>query len=549
MKRYPLAVLFIVLGLLVTACVAPMPAGGGATGAEQEAEMEAAEMQTLRYGMIQAMKTFDPAREGGFGRFIMQHVWLPPFIADPNANLTPGTCTSYDVSEDGMTYTLHVNPEVKWSDGSQFTAGDIKAWFEYIVNPENTAGWVPPNYGGIVGYDAVREGTATEMEGLVIVDEFTLEISLKENDPLFVYKVLANYNSATAKAEEAWADLNGEWWANDPLVNGPYTIESWDDDVMSYVYVPNPNYWGENKATLRIEVTSVLAEETLSLMYENDQFDIVIFTGAAGDALSLKYPGDVVPMNYKYSNVWGFNPNLAPMDDPLVRRALIHAIDHERIVQVIYGDTKDPAAGPIYPGLTGHQPDIFEMAGALQYDPELAKQELAQSTYGSAENLPKLNLALGTPDAEWVRGMEMILEMWRDTLGITDVETKPWWNDWAQGAARADVVHMGGFGWGTLPDAGHAVWRAAYTGNAMSRIRYSNPEVDALLDEAMSLSRTDPRFLELVHEAESLYLEDYVWKPFFVVSYAWHAKPWVQGLEGTWYNNWYNIEEVTVADH
>ena len=108
---------------------------------------------------------------------------------------------------------------------------------------------------------------------------------------------------------------------------------------------------------------------------------------------------------------------------------------------------------------------------------------------------------------------------------------------------------MGGFGWGTLPDAGHAVWRAAYTGNAMSRIRYSNPEVDALLDEAMSLSRTDPRFLELVHEAESLYLEDYVWKPFFVVSYAWHAKPWVQGLQGTWYNNWYNIEEVTVADH
>ena len=44
------------------------------------------------------------------------------------------------------------------------------------------------------------------------------------------------------------------------LVNGPYTIESWDDDVMNYVYVPNPNYWGENKASIRIEVTSVLAE-------------------------------------------------------------------------------------------------------------------------------------------------------------------------------------------------------------------------------------------------------------------------------------------------
>ncbi|MDE0461055.1 MAG: hypothetical protein OXH93_01520, partial [Caldilineaceae bacterium] len=87
-----------------------------------------------------------------------------------------------------------------------------------------------------------------------------------------------------------------------------------------------------------------------------------------------------------------------------------------------------------------------------------------------------------------------------------------------------------------------------YTGNAMSRIRYSNPEVDALLDEAMSLSRDDPRFFELVHEAERIYLEDYVWKPFFVVSYSWHAKPWVQGLQGTWYNNWYNIEEVTVTE-
>ena len=548
MKRYRLVILFVILGLALTGCVAPMPATGDG-GAAASGEMEAAEEQVLRYGMIQAMKTFDPAREGGFGRFIMQHVWLPPFVADPDANLMPGTCTSFDVSDDGMTYTLHVNPEVKWSDGSQFTAGDIKAWFEYVVNPENIAGWVPPNYGGIVGYDAVRDGTATELEGMVVIDEFTLEINLKENDPLFTYKVLANYNSATAKAEQAWADLNGEWWTNDPLVTGPYTIESWDDDVMSYVYVPNPNYWGENKAHIRIEVTSVLAEETLSVMYENDQFDIVIFTGAAGDALSLQYPQDVVPMNYKYSNIWGFNPNIPPTDDPMVRRALIHAIDHERIVQVIYGDTKDPAAGPIYPGLAGFRPDIFDMAGALQYDPELAKQELAESSYGSAENLPKLNLALGTPDAEWVRGMEMILEMWRDTLGITDVETKPWWNDWGQGDARAEIVNMGGFGWGTLPDAGHAVWRAAYTGNAMSRVKYSNPEVDALLDQAMSLSRNDPQFLELVHQAEQIYLEDYVWKPFFVVSYSWHAKPWVQGLQGTWYNNWYNIEEVTVADH
>ena len=363
MKRYSLAILFVVLGLLFTACVAPGPAGGGAAGAEQAVEPEPAVEQTLRYGMIQAMKTFDPAREGGFGRFIMQHVWLPPFIADPDTNLTPGSCTSYDVSDDGTTYTLHVNPEVKWSDGSQFTAGDIKAWFDYVVNSENVAGWVPPNYAGIVGYDAVREGTATEMEGTVVVDEFTLQINLKEADPLFIFKVLANYNSSTAKAEQAWADLNGEWWAKDDvLVNGPYTIESWDDDVMNYVYVPNPNYWGENKASIRIEVTSVLAEETLSVMYENDQFDITIFTGAAGDALSLRYPDDVIPMNYKYSNIWGFNPNLAPMDDPMVRRALIHAIDHERIVQVLYGDTKEPAAGPIYPGLSGYRPEIFDMA-------------------------------------------------------------------------------------------------------------------------------------------------------------------------------------------
>ena len=49
-----------------------------------------------------------------------------------------------------------------------------------MVNSENVAGWVPPNYAGIVGYDAVREGTATEMEGTVVVDEFTLQINLKE---------------------------------------------------------------------------------------------------------------------------------------------------------------------------------------------------------------------------------------------------------------------------------------------------------------------------------------------------------------------------------
>ena len=540
MKRYSPLMLFVVLAMLLAACApaAPAPDVG-------EPEVP----QVIRYGMIQAMKTFDPAREGGFGRFIMQHVWLPPFVADPDANLTPGTCTSFDVSDDGLTYTLNVNPEVKWSDGSQFTAQDIKAWIEYVVSPDHIeAPWVPPNYSGIVGYQAVFDGTAAEMDGLVVVDDFTLEINLSAADPLFKFKVLANYNSATAKAEQARADSEGWWWANDALATGPYIIESWDDDVMQYVYVPNQNYWGDDEATIRIEVTSVLEEATLSLMYENDQFDIVILTGAAGDALTMKFPDQWVPMNYSYSNIWGVNPNLAPTDDPLVRQALIHAIDHKRIVEVIYGGTKEAAAGPIIPGTFGFQDDIWDTAGALKYDPELAKQELAQSTYGSAENFPKLGLALGTPDAEWVRGMEMVLEMWRDTLGITDVEVRTWWGDWGQNnAERIETVNFGGFGWGILPDPGHAVSRAAMTGGAMGRVGYSNPEVDALLEEALALDRDDPRFLELIHQAEDMYLDDYVWKPFFVVSYGWQTKPWVEGLQGTWYNNWYNIEDVTIA--
>ena len=150
-------------------------------------------------------------------------------------------------------------------------------------------------------------------------------------------------------------------------------------------------------------------------------------------------------------------------------------------------------------------------ASWYDYDPEAAKAALAASKYGSAENLPKLRVTPRASDPALNRALETVLEFWRQNLGITNVEFKTRPDEFGEDAelvnlSRDDVVIR-------FPDGATYAWVGTHSAGPVARGEmmrgYNNPEVDALLDEALALSPDDSGRCEKTQQAQELFMNDH----------------------------------------
>ena len=108
-------------------------------GPTAEPSEELAADQTLRY-VTRNYSRLDPASEGGFGRFIISHLWMPLFLRDSEGNIQPWLATGYEASTDGTVYTVSINPNAVWSDGSPVTAQEAKDYWTYGLDPKRFLG-------------------------------------------------------------------------------------------------------------------------------------------------------------------------------------------------------------------------------------------------------------------------------------------------------------------------------------------------------------------------------------------------------------------------
>ncbi len=144
------------------------------------------------------------------------------------------------------------------------------------------------------------------------------------------------------------------------------------------------------------------------------------------------------------------------------------------------------------------------------YDPDAAAAALAESEYGSAENLPLLRVTPRGTNAELNRGLEAVVEFWRQGLGITNVEFQQQTTGFGEdepliNVSRDDVVIR-------YPDSATYMYVAAHSAGPVASGEmlhgYNNPEVDALIDQALALPPEDPQRCELTLQAQQLFMED-----------------------------------------
>ncbi|MFZ1753340.1 MAG: ABC transporter substrate-binding protein, partial [Caldilineaceae bacterium] len=486
---------------------------------------DAAEDQTLQY-VTRGFSRLDPASEGGFGRFVISHLWMPFFIRDNEGTISPWLATGYDVSDDNTVYTVHINPAATWSDGSPVLAQEAKDYWAYGLDPERCVGCYLNAFAGfsvIEGAQAVADGTADEISGVVVKDDKTLEIKLTGPDPIFINR-LALFDTGFVKMEDV---EKGETFASDgsARVNGPFKVRVWDLDEKKFEIEQNPNWWGETKPYITEIIAQESADENVSsIMWQNDEVDIAFFLSNVRERIRAESPETFYQIPYATNLYFIDWVTIEPMDDINVRRALAHAVDWSTAINAAWEGSRNDRlmTGILTPELQCYQPGNWPDWG---FDPAKAKEELAASSYGSAEALPKIRITTGGQSQNYIRTAEIMIEQWKENLGITDVELRPGSLDDAWGQ-EADLVNVRRQSQGAiLPDpvnllASHYASQSSATGSGIV-----DEELVSMLDDLKLMSREDPEFCGRVQEAEAKLLGHYILLPMIWDVYEYNVNP------------------------
>ncbi len=423
------------------------------------------------------------------------------------------------VNEDGtVTYTFHLREDALFHDRKPVTAETVKFSLERAADPATQSLVAEFFLGDIVGVKEKLRGEAEEISGVRVVDGYTIEITIERDLPSFLYKL--TYPTAfVVDPTQVDSDPN---WTRHPNGTGPYKLDEWRLGER-IVLKANEHY---HLGAPHVETVRYLLVGTSITLYEAGDLDVA---GVAIDDLQrVQDPAD--PLNKEYHSgtqlvldYIGFNTQAPPFDDPLVRQAFAMAIDKEQIASALFQDEIPVANSILMPGMAAYN----ETAHGPEFDPERARQLLADSTYGGPEGLPAVSLAESGLGASPGDVSAAVVEMWRQNLGvdveIEQAESATFFQDVDQG--RYQMFALGWFM--DYPDPDNILNLHFDSTSPMNDTFYSNPEVDGLLRDALMESDSQRR-IELYQQAEQIILDDVPWIPLFFGRYHVLVKPYVQ---------------------
>ena len=442
---------------------------------------------------------------------------------DTDLNLVPDLAESWEISSDAQTYTFKIRDEAVFHDGKNVTAADFKWSFERAAHPDTASPVAETYLSDIVGVKEVLEGVTTDITGVTVIDEKTLQIEIDAPKAYFLAKL--TYPTAYVLDKDNVEIENSEWTDN-PNGTGPFRLLEYK--IGERLILEKHSKYHLGPAMLdRIQMN--LAGGSSMAMYENDEIHI---TGVGMlDLERIKDPAD--PLNsqlvtaspsFSISYI-GFNVTQPPFDDILFRQALNHAIDKELIAKEVLADLVVPAYGILPPGFPGYN-DSLE---GLRFDPVLAKKLLSESNYFDIENRPRIVVTIpgtgGTPNLD----LEVIINMWFENLGVEVEIQQVEWATYLQDLDKRKFQAYAGLGWqADYPDPEDFLDILFYSDSDNNHGAYSNPEVDGLLEKARVGDVQDR--LNIYENVEEMIVNDAPWVPLWFGSDRYLLiKPYVKG--------------------
>ena len=441
---------------------------------------------------------------------------------DDSAKLIPDIAESWQISNDGKTYTFYLRKGVKFHDGKEVTAQDFKYSWERTCHPETGSQTAATYLGDIVGVKDVLEGKATKISGVEVIDNHTLKVTIDAPKAYFLAKL--TYPTAFV-VDKANVESGKKWWLK-PNGTGPFKLREWKPDQI-LVLEPNELYY-DQPATIKKVVYHLLAGVPMA-MYEMDEIDV-----AALDGYYIDRATDENGPFYKELAVFpelslfyvGFNTRKPPFDDVNIRQAFCHAINKERITKLTLKGMVTKADGILPLNMPGYNENLK----GLTYDVDKAKSLIASSKYGSAANLPPITLTTSGWGNNLPEYLGAIIQDWQDNLGV-EVSVRQLEPEIFSYFLNEEVDEMFVSGWiADYPDPQNFLDILFHTGVEYNTGNYSNPKVDDLLDQASVEADEAARF-NLYQQAEQIMTDEAACLPLWFGRTYLLIKPYVNNYE------------------
>jgi peptide/nickel transport system substrate-binding protein len=409
----------------------------------------------------------------------------------PDLSVEPCLAESWDISEDGLTYTFHLRPGVNFHDGTPLKASDVVFTLERLRAPETAA----PGASELASIDTLEAP-----------DDSTVVMKLSAPDASLL-AALAGGNGYVYS--EAFVAANNNDLNQVAMGTGPFKFVEYVPNTR-VVLEKNPDYWEEGLPYLDgIEMTIASDDTSRTAAVVTGTVDFIEYVPLR-DIDSLEQNPDITLAGDSNTNIRFAGLNLArePFNNPLVREAISLVVDRNAMLgPTVFGHGTPTAV--LFP------PDYW---AALQVevpapDIERAKELMAeagfpdgfQTTITSWAQYSFLsNAAVVLQEQLRQIGIEAELNLVENATLIEQVYTTKEFDI----AVTGDSAYV---------DPNTLVLPAFKTGESGNFVSYSNPEVDALIDAGIAATDQEER-AEIYRQIQQILLEDLPWIPFFVAN-------------------------------
>ena len=435
----------------------------------------------------------------------------------------PALAQSWQISDDGKTYTFKLREGIKWTDGKPLRSKDFEYSWKRLLDPKTAADYAYFLY-DVAGAEEFNIGKITDPGsiGIKSIDDSTLEVTLKR--PASYFLSVVSFMSAFPMREDIVLKHGLKWTEPQNLLTlGAYKLESWKHHDK-LIIVKNEKYWGTKPEINKVEMIMNENHSSALALYESDELDYA--DGRSIPHLEiprLRLSPDFRTQLQFRGNYIGFNVRKPPFDNPLVRKAFSAAINRQNIAEVVQG-AGIPATSWIPKGMLGFSEDI-----GIDFGPDSAKELLKQAGYKNGGGFPKVTFLY--PDVSNNRIIaESLQSMWKENLGIEVELINQEWKVYLS-TLDTDPPNIFRAGWAAdFPDP-HNFMNLFECNSGNNETGWCNPVYDNLVETAAGEIDENKR-IELYNRAQLILTEtDVPIAPFLLSIQQSMLKPYVVGLE------------------
>lgn len=484
--------------------------------------------QTTFDFMVAVYQRYCSAGDGKFSDALIE--------LDKDFNVVPGAAESWEVSDDGKTWTFNLRAGQMWSDGTPLTAHDYVATFRYAADPEHGwdftwfYGFLGP--GGIQNWNQVIAGELPVEElGVEAVDDNTFALTTEG-----VFPPLPGVMKFSWPLQKKALEEHGPFYNNSldtHVSSGPFMLTEFDPGNR-IVMEANPDYTGYRKPYLKAIEITYMAPETNFAAFENGEIDNVGYEVLSPADFEIILNDDVMSQNYLRhfgdfrTDYLLFDTFTEPFDNLDVRKAFAKAVDRDAIVANVWGEIKAmPATTMLMPGYPSSDTD-GALAEYQAFDCDAAQAHLADAGYAGGEGFPPLEMWLRNEAPAMAAVFQATAASIVDCLGVNiEVSNKDnkVYND-AMNAKPTDLQFGAvSYGMDFLDPANLLgnVWHSS------GRHSWKNDEFDAMVTEASALVGDPDLRDQMFRDAERILVDDVGG---IFIGHRWQGnlvQPYVQG--------------------